>query len=280
LKCLQYPSDTAIVYSIFLNGFQGNAAVVRKLIESFNKGSEYYVRPLMEISTAEGGNPELLRICFENGFLGTGYNESNHLLRSRTRNNPSTAWLDVLFDFDFRQWRTNPQQLCERQSWYYLIRMGADCTRWWIEHGGRTARARELFVDVDGWLGWPGRSTFRILLDQFGVDWFNDSGTLQLAVKNHDFETVQMLVEAGADVNEDVRDWQMDIREYRAAPLSALHEAVYAKSETMIRYLAEHGAKLEHKYVYLHTTSPVREDCKPFLDLVVELGAVKEETSL
>jgi hypothetical protein len=112
------------------------------------------------------------------------------------------------------------------------------------------------------------------------VDWFNDSGTLQLAVKNHDFEAVKMLVEAGADVNEHVTDWQMDVRERRAAPLEALLEAVYAKSEKMIWYLAEHGAKLTRKD--LRISDPYHELPKEycvFRDLVAELGAVKEETS-
>jgi hypothetical protein len=203
----------------------------------------------MEISTAEG-NAQLLRICFENGFSGNDYLDSQHLLRSRTRNNPSTAWLDVLFDFDFLQWRTNPQQLCEWRTWHHVLYMGADCTRWWIEHGGRTLTGRGLFEHATGW---PGAPTVRVLLDQFGVEWFNDSGTLQLAVKNQDMETVKLLVEAGADVNEMPTDWQMDIREYRAAPLSALAEAMYAKSEKMIRYLAGMGQSLRTRSLLFPT---------------------------
>ncbi|KAF2031432.1 hypothetical protein EK21DRAFT_32017, partial [Setomelanomma holmii] len=115
-----------------------------------------------------------------------------------------------------------------------------------------------------------------VLLDQFGLDWFNDSGMLQLAVKNHDFDAVKTLVEAGADVNEFVTDWQMDIREHRAAPLSALHMAVFAKSEKMIRYLAEHGAKLTRKDLYIPDPyNNLPKEYRVFTDLVVELGAVK-----
>ncbi|KAH8728383.1 hypothetical protein GQ44DRAFT_675720 [Phaeosphaeriaceae sp. PMI808] len=157
--------------------------------------------------------------------------------------------------------------------------MGAECTRWWIEHGGRTPSARGLFLERAR--GWPGASTIRVLLDQFGVNWFNDSGALQLAVKNHDLETVKMLVEAGADVNEWPTDWQDDIRERRAAPLSALHMAVFAKSEEMIRYLAEHEAKLARKDLYISDPYDcLPEEYKVFEDLVIELGAVKEEASL
>ncbi|KAH8728382.1 hypothetical protein GQ44DRAFT_575050, partial [Phaeosphaeriaceae sp. PMI808] len=47
-------NNTAIIYSIFLSGFQGDVTAVRKLIDSFSKGPEYYLRPLMIISTAEG----------------------------------------------------------------------------------------------------------------------------------------------------------------------------------------------------------------------------------
>jgi hypothetical protein len=279
LSCIAYKrvSDTTIIYSIFLSGFQGDVATVRKLIDSSRIDPEYYLHPLIEISTAEG-DPQLLRVCFDNGFLGTDWSVAEHLLRSRIRNNPSTAWLDVLFEFDFRQWRTNPQQLCEWRSWHHLLYMGADCIHWWIDHGGRTPRARGVFEHATGWLGAP---TVRILLDQFGVDWFNDSGTLQLAVRNHDLDTVKMLVEAGADVNEFVTDWQMDIREYRAAPLSALHEAVFAKSEKMVRYLAEHGAKLTRKDLCIPDPyNNLPKEYRAFADLVVELGAVKEETSL
>jgi hypothetical protein len=155
--------------------------------------------------------------------------------------------------------------------------MGADCTRWWIEHGGRAPQTLGLLDSAPRWLGAP---TVRVLLDQFGVEWFNDSGTLQLAVKNHDFETVKMLVEAGADVNEFPSDWLRDIREHRTAPLSALSMAMYAKSEMMIRYLVEHGAKLTLKQLSIpdpYNTLP--KQFRPFADLVVELGAVKEETS-
>jgi hypothetical protein len=156
--------------------------------------------------------------------------------------------------------------------------MGVDCVRWLIEHGGCTPGARGLF-DQSFHQGWPGAPTLRILLDQFGIDWFKDSGALQLAVEYHDLDTVRMLVEAGADVNEDVTDWQMDIREPRAAPLPALQVAVYAQSETMIRYLVEHGAKVPLKFV----TDPYNmtpKEYKPFRALVAELGAVEEETSL
>ncbi|KAF2821072.1 hypothetical protein CC86DRAFT_397572 [Ophiobolus disseminans] len=109
-------------------------------------------------------------------------------------------------------------------------------------------------------MGWLGAQTIRVLLAQFGVDWFNDSGTLHLA---------------------NVTDWQMDIRENRAAPLPALYEAVFAKSEEMIRYLAEHGAKLTRKK--LHLSNPyysLPEEYSVFVNLLVELDAVKEETSL
>jgi hypothetical protein len=112
-------------------------------------------------------------------------------------------------------------------------------------------------------------------LDQFGIEWFKDSGTLQLAVRNHDMETVKMLLEAGADIDEEVNDWKMDIREQRAAPLPALKEAIYAKSETTIRYLVENGARLSPRYV-ADPYNNMPEEFKPFKDLVVELGAVRK----
>jgi hypothetical protein len=138
-----FPGTNAI-YSIFLCGFEGDVAAVRKLIASTTMSSDYYLRPLVRISKASSDSL-LLRLCFENGFSGTGYLDSERLLSSRRGNNPTTAWLDVLFDFDFRQWRTNPQQLSEWRSWRHIIFMGADCVRWWIEHGGRTLRARGIF---------------------------------------------------------------------------------------------------------------------------------------
>lgn len=274
MRCL-HVLDTAIIYSVFLSGFHGDVAAVRKLIDSFNISSEHYLRPLVSISRAEG-DPELLRVCFENGFVGTMY-EQDHLLSSRVHKNPSTAWLDVLFDADFRQWRTDPQQLCRQETWLHIPFMGVDCTRWWIKHGGRSRGARGLFERTKEW---PGSATIRILLDGFGVDWFSDSGTLQLAAKNDDLETVIMLVEAGANIDELVTDWQMDIREHRAAPILAIQEAFFAKSERTIRYLAEHGAKLPRRN--LHINDPyqsLREDLRAVADLVLELGAVTDETS-
>lgn len=271
----QYVSDTARLYQIFLGAFQGDIAVVRKLIESSNIATAYYVRPLMRVSTAQG-DTQLLRVCFENGFLGTGFLDEEHLLRSRISRNPSTAWLDVLLEFDFRQWHTNPQRLSERDTWHDLLLMGVDCTRWWIEHGGHATNARGLFAH-NGWLSPP---TIRVLLDHFGVDWFRESWALQLAVKKHDVEVVKMLVEAGADVNELPTESDRDVREYRAAPLWALFHAIFAKSEDMIRYLVEHGAKLERKDLYIPDPyNRLAEEYWFYRDLVVELGGVKEEMS-
>jgi hypothetical protein len=276
MRCLLCGPDTAVIHGIFLSGFQGDATAVRKLIESSSVSPDHYIRPLLRIST-DNADAQLLRVCFENGFAADDYNRSEHLLSSCVRNKPSTEWLDVLYDFDYRQWRTNSQQLGEWRTWRHVLFMGADCTRWWLAHGGRTPRARSLFEYSEK--HWPGAPTIRILFDQFGIDWFKDSGTLQLAAENQDIETVKMLVEAGADVNEEVTDWHVDYREGGKGPLPALHMAVYAKSEEVIRYLAEHGARLERGYITdRYKTLP--KEYRPFMDLVNDLGAVKEETSL
>jgi hypothetical protein len=264
--------DTAFIHSIFLSAFQGDVVTVRELLNSSTTAPEYYLRPLTTISIHEG-NPKLLRLCFEIGFRPAGYNDSDSVLYWRVRNNPSTAWLDVLFDYDFYHWRTDPQQLNKRQIWHYVFSMGPDCTRWWIDHGGCTPSARGLFEQPQRW---PGATVFRILLDQFGINWFKNSGTLQLAAKNQDLETVKMLVEAGADVNEDVADWQWDIREHRAAPSPALNEAVYAKSEKTIRYLVEQGARLPRMYID-DPYNTIPEEYKIFKKLVVDLGGVEQE---
>ncbi|KAI4950666.1 hypothetical protein J4E91_004551 [Alternaria rosae] len=264
--------DTTIILSIFLSGFQGDVLAIRKLLESSGIDPIYYLRPLTSISS-ERGDTQLLRFCFEIGF-SPDYFDSIYFLGWRSRSDPSMEWLDVLFDLDFCKWRTNPQQLNRYPTWSDMVRMGPDATRWWIDHGGSVNRCRGLFWSCHK-EPWPGAATFRVLLNHFGIDWFRDSGTLQLAVENHDLETVKILLEAGADVNEDVTDWNTDIREHRAAPLPALATAMYAKSDVMIRYLAEHGAKLRRYYVE-DPYKNMPEEFKPFRSLVVELGAVEE----
>lgn len=240
------------------------------LISSSTLALSTYLRPLVEISR-ETGDAKLLQLCFEMGYVPNGLNESNQILSCRTRTTPSIEWLDVLYEFNFRQWRTDRSQLNQWETWYYVLNMGPDCVRWWINHGGSTSSARDLFWKHEP--GWPGPDSFRILLDHFGLDWFNNSGTLQLAAKKQDFATVSMLVEAGANVNEDVEDWTFDIRENRRAPLPALYMAMFAKSENMIRYLIGHGAKLPRKEINdPYDRTP--QDVKVFKDLIIELDGI------
>jgi len=267
--------DTTIILSIFLSAFQGDIPAIRELLESSGIDPVYYSRPLMKISS-EIRDTQLLRFCFEIGF-SPNYFDSYTFCGWYGKN--GVEWLDILFDLDFCQWRTNPQQLnynstTHNSTWCDMVRMGPDATRWWIDHGGSVSRFRGMFF-APFEQPWPKAASIRVLLDRFGIDWFEDSGTLQLAVKKHDMETVKMLLEAGADVNEDVTDWNTDIREHRAAPLRALATAMYDKSDDMIRYLAEHGAKVPRHYVEdLHSWMP--EEFKPFMRLVIELGAVEE----
>lgn len=230
----------------------------------------------MEIARTTS-NPDLLRICFENGFLATDWLDCQNLLGNRVISNPSTAWLDVLFDFDFMRWRTDPQQLSGLYQWWCIVDMGPDCTRWWIEHGGHVTRARGL-LEFKKTVPDPG--TMQILLDRFGIDWFKDSGILQTAAKDDEMESVKMLVDAGADINEYPTDWQSDIREHRAAPLSALQEAMYAKSERMIRYLVEHGATMTLKQLLIPDTfNTLPKEVRDYRDLIVELGGIREENT-
>lgn len=51
---------------------------------------------------------------------------------------------------------------------------------------------------------------------------------------------------------------------------------MYAKSDEMLRFLAEHGEKLERGPIPRCFNSALK-DSRPFTDLVAELGAVKEE---
>lgn len=272
-KCFSHRrSETALLYAIFLAAFQSDFPKVENLLSSSTLTSRTYLRPLVEISM-ETGDAQLLQLCFDIGYMPSGINESNQILSCRTKNAPSTEWLHVLYDFDFRQWRTDRSQLNRWETWHYVLNMGPNCVRWWIDHGGSTPCARDLFWEYSP--GWPGATAFQILLDRFGVDWFTNSGTLQLAAKKEDFETVRMLIEAGADVNENVEDWQLDIREHRRAPLPALKEAMYAKSEEMIRYLVDHGAKLPRKDINKpYDQTP--QDVKVFRNLIVELGGVEQ----
>jgi hypothetical protein len=122
---------------------------------------------------------------------------------------------------------------------------------------------------------WPGHASIRVLLDHFGNEWFGNSGTLQFAVEARDLDTVRMMVEAGADVNERVEDCQRDVREHPLGPLPALQTAMYAKSEEAIRHLVEHGATVPRKDIAdPYNTCP--SEFWPFRELIVKLGGVDE----
>lgn len=272
-QMLTKSSGVDCIYSILLSGLRDDAAAVKIHVDAFKHSSEYYLRPLLD-TLKTTGNPQILRICFQNDPGGVIHDDDVSLMYDRVDKNPNTEWLDVLYDFDYRHWRTDPRSLCEQTSWFHLLFMGADCARWWIEHGGSAARARGIFDYAARW-PWLGAGPTRVVLDQFGIDWFTDSGWLQLAAKNNDFESIKMLVEVGADVNEKPTAWNRDVREYSTTPLSALHEAVYAKSAELIWYLVEHGATLEQEYIDDKWNTRPKE-YKPFVDMVVELGAVRE----
>jgi hypothetical protein len=259
------------LYTIFWNAFQGNISALRTQLDPSTAASEYYLRPLVQIALIEG-NAQLLRLCYEEGYLPTDYFDLLHLLSRRCDHNPSTAWLDVLYEHDYRQWRTDPQQLGQTHTWRYISWMGPDCIRWWLNHGGHVSKAQGLF-EFAGRGRWPGHASIRVLLDHFGIEWFENSGTLQFAVQARDLDTVRMMVEAGADVNERVEDWQTDIREHPLGPLPALQTALYAKSEEALRYLVEHGATVPRKDIE-HSYMP--SEFVPFRDLIVKLGGVDE----
>ncbi|KAF2756599.1 hypothetical protein EJ05DRAFT_512233 [Pseudovirgaria hyperparasitica] len=267
-------TDMARVYDIFMSAFKGDSEIVRIQLKDLEHLEGQLLRPLVAVSTQEGF-PKLFNVCLEKGFQPTEYIDQLSIMRSARRKH-SLEWLEVLFNADFRNWKTNRENLCQWNTWSEIFRMGPECVRWWIDRGCRTKSARGLFEHDSTW---PGVATFSVLLEEFGIDWFKDSGTLQIAARNKDLGTVALLLNAGADVNEEVTDWSRDVREHRAAPLTALHEALYARSEETVRYLVEHGARLPRKYV-ADPYNLVPKDVKVLMGLVESLGAIGSNTQL
>lgn len=117
----------------------------------------------------------------------------------------------------------------------------------------------------------------RILLDKLGIEWFKNSGALQLAVRERDYDTAKLLVESGADVNE-VLDWPADYREGDYTPSEALLGAIFKKNEEMVRWLVARGAKLQRKHI--EDSYFFQGEYKEFGDLIKALDAVGENSSV
>jgi hypothetical protein len=97
----------------------------------------------------------------------------------------------------------------------------------------------------------PCPASTRLLLDDYGITWFEDSGWLQRAVHKANLASVKVLVEDGTDINETRSPWMECMRGGCASPLCALVESMYCddSDKEMMSYLLEHGARLRYDEV-------------------------------
>ncbi|KAF2754842.1 hypothetical protein EJ05DRAFT_488981 [Pseudovirgaria hyperparasitica] len=257
--------DTTSLETLYMNARNYNGADVSVLLAKSNIPESYVLQPLLYTAAREG-NFDLFSYCIDHGAdISAGTRILNYIHPSTN----DTRWLDLLHDLDFMQWKTKPKNLSYSRSYWPILQMGPECIRWWLHHGGTQHRAR-YSVEHAQYL--PPAPAIRVFLEHFGLAWFRDSGFLQFACQKGDMESVVLLVEAGADVNEDVTPLGDDLREGPVYVGRALDMALIGGHDALFRYLLQRGARVRRSCVRSGWAGR-----QQMVDLIERVGAIEED---
>ena len=166
---------------------------------------------------------------------GSGAVLDVHLDKAAYRCLKTAAMLNVLWNANWRDIQHNRRVIGELL--WRSIYQEVGVLKWLIDHGG------ELELVMFKQAAWANVSVpvMEILVEKFGIQPLEDTGSLQMAASRGFRDLVEYLLGVGASVNEIPPP--LDPRE--PGPYTALYEAVHNRHLDILRVLLEHGADVD-----------------------------------
>ena len=183
----------------------------------------------LAILAAERGQVDVLKYCIDKG----ADLEDPIFSRAVVIHGTSPAMLDLLWDLDWADIKTNQTILGQflHHAWHGE---SSAMLSWLLEHGAVVTRSTVRKR--------AGASTtterLSIFIREAGIDAFKDSGALQYYAAKGRTDLVEVLLNAGMDVNE--QPTIRDIREPK--PFNALYEATDHQNADTVQLLLDRGA--------------------------------------
>ena len=183
----------------------------------------------LAVLAAERSQVDVLRYCIERGASL----DDPIFSRAVVIHGTTSAMLEILWDLDWSNIQTNQTEL-SNLLYYAWQGESSDMLHLLLEHGAVVSKD---LVRVRAGLGTTAEK-FSVFIREAGIDAFKDSGALQFYAARGRTHLVEVLLNAGIDVNE--QPTLRDIREL--SPFNALYEATYYQRADTVQPLLDRGA--------------------------------------
>jgi Ankyrin repeats (3 copies) len=205
---------------------------VRSVYEQMKRGNDQVPLQSMATASASKGHADVFRYCLQEGAVidpdvdhASGMSDNLDMLK-------------VLFEADWRKAKSD--QNARDKLLVSSLNNGRQQVAFLLDQGARIqpeAFVRASFNPPSG----ADVSTVALLLSRGGQP--KDSGALQLAAGRGRLDVVEVLLNAGADIDEIPANAPGDVME--GWPQTALHEAIGGKRVDVVRLLLSRGARLD-----------------------------------
>lgn len=149
----------------------------------------------------------------------------------------SLPFLEALYSIDWKSIQSSRKALGKRLSY----RASPEVITWLFDHGAEIGP--DFFAHMSNFAILV--ATIQLLLEHTSIALFRRSGVLQHAAGRGESDVVRLLLDAGANVNE---DGAVGGDEREPGPRTALYEAVKGKHIETARFLLDRGANMRCPY--------------------------------